>query len=483
MPDIRRPLVLAAALLLLVLGAAAYVAATFDANAYKAQIERYIKARTGYTLELEGPVAMSLWPSIGIDAGRSSLSDTDHREVLARMKRAHASIRILPLFSRRIVIDEIAVTGLQVTIVRYANGRTNIDGLLRSQERQPYALDIGGLRLRDSAVDVRDDAAKRGISLSELDVTINRIARGAPMRIELSGTARSAAPSLDASIVLKTVAEYDAAAQDWSLQELTYRMHGNMAGIPNAAVEATGRIAVNARTYDVRADGLRIVTKATWDARTLDLKLELPALQVSEEHWSAERMTLQALLETPRGRTQIALDAPRCTGNGAHWKSEAVTLAILHRGEDANFEAQTAAALSGNLQSRRIDITNLKTRFAFDAAAVAMKHIAGELSGNAAFDLAQQRAHLKLAGSVAESKFAARVVMAPLVPPTIMCDIDVDRLDLDRYLPAASRAPARVQPLDLSMLEPLRMSGTVRVGRLTLSQVTMRNARLVLARD
>ena len=475
--------VAAALLLLLALAAAAYVAATFDPNRYKSDIERYVRDSTGRTLELQGPVAMSLWPDIGIDVGRATLSDADRGGAFARMEGAHATIGIAPLLSRRIVIDGIAITGLQATVVRYADGRTSIDDLLRSQGEPSFVLDIGGLRLRESAIDVVDLAAERLVSLTGLDVTTGRIARGAPVRIELSGNARSDSPRFDARVTLKTVAAYDAVTQDWRLQEIAARLRGGVAEIRDAAVEASGRIVVNARTYDVRGESLRIAAKSAWEAGKADVRLAIPALRASDGRWSAEHVELQALLEAPRSRTEVSLEAPHSTGNSTLWKSAAVTLAIVHRGPQSNLEAQIAAALSSDLQTRHLDMTDLETRFTVQASALRMKRIAGELSGNASVDLVRQRAPLQLAGSVAESRIKAHLAVTPLIPPAVVCDIDVDRLDLDRYLPAASRAPAREQSLDLSALRPLRASGTVRIGLLTMSQVTVKNARLVLARD
>jgi len=470
-------------LLLLALAAAAYFAVTFDPNRYKSDIERYVKNSTGRTLELEGPVAISLWPGIGISIGRATLSNANEDGAFARMGGAHVSFDILPLLSRRIVVDEMQITGLHATVVRYADGRTNVDDFLRSQAQPSFVLDIGGLRLRDGGIEVVDLATGRRVSLSGLDATTGRIARGAPLRIEVSGTARSDAPHLDAKLTLQTLAAYDTVTQEWALQDIAARMRGDAAGLRDAAVEMSGRIAVNARTHAVHAENLRVAAKSVFAPGKLGVELTIPALQASDERWSAQGVKLQASLEASRSTTEILLDAPHYTGSATLWKSAPVKLAITYRGPETHLVTQIAAAFSGDFRTGRIDMPDLTTTFDLETNVLRSKRIAGELSGTASIDLVQQDARVQLAGRVAESRIKARLDVAPLAPPAIVCDIDVDRLDLNRYLPAASRAPSRERLLDLSSLRPLRASGTVRVGALTISQVTVKNARLVLARD
>ena len=43
-------------LIILVVGAAAIFALTFDPNKYKGEVERIVKERTGRTLQLKGPL-------------------------------------------------------------------------------------------------------------------------------------------------------------------------------------------------------------------------------------------------------------------------------------------------------------------------------------------------------------------------------------------------------------------------------------------
>jgi len=76
------------------------------------------------------------------------------------------------------------------------------------------------------------------------------------------------------------------------------------------------------------------------------------------------------------------------------------------------------------------------------------------------------------------------VDVAGFTPPGINFDIDIDQLDIDRYMPptaggksAGGQKPPE-QPFDLSGLKNLRANGTLRIGSLRASGVKASNVRL-----
>src|SRR3977135_3563271 len=79
----------------------AIVAATFDPNKYKPEIAAAVKDKTGRTLAIEGNLALTFFPSIGIAVGKTSLSEPNGRGIFARFDDAKMSLALLPLFSRQ----------------------------------------------------------------------------------------------------------------------------------------------------------------------------------------------------------------------------------------------------------------------------------------------------------------------------------------------------------------------------------------------
>jgi AsmA protein len=136
--------------------------------------------------------------------------------------------------------------------------------------------------------------------------------------------------------------------------------------------------------------------------------------------------------------------------------------------------------------------------FRLDArATLGERALKAELSGTLRIDLARSEAAAQLAGRIDESGVKANLAVASFAPARLKFGVDIDRLNLDRYLsggkPAATAgsappskaagtaAPAKAadasgnEPLDLSALNALNAEGPLRVGTLTAHRVTLSN--------
>ena len=143
--------------------------------------------------------------------------------------------------------------------------------------------------------------------------------------------------------------------------------------------------------------------------------------------------------------------------------------------------------------------TALKTRLKFDpgksanlddievdasGAAAGMTKLALKLTGSAAVDLAKEQAQANLAGKAVDSNIKAKLNVANFAAPVIRFDVEIDQLDLDRYLaqqppgksvPAAKKAPEKETPFDLSGLKGLNAAGTLKIGSLKANNVKASN--------
>ena len=73
--------------LVLVVGALfAYVAATFDPNAYKPQIIQLVKEKKNRNLKLDGDIKLSFWPNVGAELGKVSLSEAKSEKEFAAVE-------------------------------------------------------------------------------------------------------------------------------------------------------------------------------------------------------------------------------------------------------------------------------------------------------------------------------------------------------------------------------------------------------------
>jgi len=104
-----------------------------DPNDYKDRITAAVNQATGRTLTLEGDLSLKVFPRIGIGLGAAQLSNAQGfgAEPFASIESAELRVGLLPLLSRRVEIDRAILTGLNLNLERNAAGVTNWDDLAR----------------------------------------------------------------------------------------------------------------------------------------------------------------------------------------------------------------------------------------------------------------------------------------------------------------------------------------------------------------
>ncbi len=150
-----------------------YVAIEVDPNDYKPQIVAFVRDETGRTPNLEGKIGLKLFPRIGLNLGKASLSGPEGKGQFASMDNAMLDMAWLPLLRGSLEVDRIAIDGLHVRLVRHSDGTTNYDDLAGGKAggaRKPE-FDIGGITVANSSVSLEDEktGSKRvfdGISLA-----------------------------------------------------------------------------------------------------------------------------------------------------------------------------------------------------------------------------------------------------------------------------------------------------------------------------
>jgi len=121
-----------AGLVVLAIAGAIVFALTFDPNRYKSEIEQAVKERTGRTLKLQGDLKVAIFPSLGADVAKVSLTERGSDQEFLSLDSAHASVAVLPLLRGEVIVDKVKVSGLKARIVKDKNGKFNFDDLLQA---------------------------------------------------------------------------------------------------------------------------------------------------------------------------------------------------------------------------------------------------------------------------------------------------------------------------------------------------------------
>jgi AsmA protein len=423
-----------AIVVLLVLVAVA-VSLLFDPNDYKDEITAAVQDSTGRELTLDGDLELALFPTIRIAVGSAALSNAPGfgDEPMARIGSASLSVALLPLLAQRVKISQARLTGLELNLARDRRGANNWQ-------------DLGGRGTPAADAPAADGAA----APADLDLGVGAI------EIE------------DARIVWNDAAtgsrweltDFGLTAEDFGVGErFPLHMEFALAGADvavqvDADMQATLAIADNAYRLDelaVTVDG----SGEGWPGGPSQavLNFESLAANLADESLELSGLTLEFLGITMAG----SLSGQRLLSNlaltGAVDIREFAPREVLERFE---VDVQTADAAV-------LTRASAKANLLYNSSQIGLRDMQLTLD---------------------DSTLMGRVA---LEGERITFDLDVDDINVDRYLPPSqeSDAPAEEGSLDeidlpLEVMRTVDARGELKFGQAKFSGLTLTNAAFAL---
>ena len=464
-------------LVALLVVAVAVLVSTFDANRYKTNIEQAAHDKLGRTLTFDGPLSLSLFPTIALALPQTTLSERGSNAQFVSLDRARVSLALLPLLSGRLEVGTVSLYGLRATIERRADGTSNVDDLsggagakAAPQPSQPGGptvvgqFEVGGIEIVDAQVTYRDDSAHNTITVSKLHLKTGKLATRSTTAVDFSAQVATTQPPTSVELSLKTVADVDLERRAFGVRDLDARARGRSG------------------------------------ADQFDATLTAPKIALDPNHASGELVKLVAKLTGEHAlHAEVALHNLAGTSDAISADTISVDLDAAHGPQ------KVAAHLAGPLKiavaAQKVELPKLGGDVNLESPTLPQKSLKVNLDGSASLDAHAQQISAQLRERFDETNATTRVDVHEFAKPHIGFDIDVDRLNLDRYLPAApatpatpvatlsggaspaaappaSKAAAPDPKVDLSALKPLNLTGEVRVGALQVHGLKVAKARL-----
>ena len=465
--------------------AAAYIAATFNPNSYKPQIIQIVKDKKKRTLKLDGDIKLKFWPSIGADLGKLALSEFQSDTEFASVENARVALKLMPLLSKKVVVDEVEIKGVRATVVKYKDGRLNIDDLLskdEKKEKDAVEFDIDHVRLENANLTFRDEGQRASYALSNVNLTTGRIAPNVPGKIDLSMTVQGDKPKINLGVSLKSKLTFDLEQQVFVLEGLGLEAKGQAADISNLNGKVSGSITAKLKSGEFATSALSAAVTGTSGKDNFDIKLDAPKLLVTQAKATGDKVTVVAKITNPQGTTQANVVLPGIEGTAQAFKAAGMTLDLDMKQGDQTIKARVTSPLSGNFQTQQINLPQLGIAITATGPNLPGKSISGNLAGSASVNGSKQQVQANLAGKVSDSTIKAQVGVNGFAPPGLTFDVDIDQLDLDKYAPQGGAKPAAgggaEKPFDLTGLRALRASGKLHIGTLKASNLKASNIRL-----
>ena len=180
--------------IVLLVAAAIILPLVLDPNDFRDDISGAVSSRTGHELTIEGDLELSVLPFLGVEIGRTSLSNAPGfgDQPLLAINGASVGVRLMPLLSRRLEVSNVTLDGLRLNLVRDEQGNANWDALADagetpedgptppdSEAQKSFDLnEVAGISLTDAHIVFDDRQAGERVQLELGEFGSGRISGG-----------------------------------------------------------------------------------------------------------------------------------------------------------------------------------------------------------------------------------------------------------------------------------------------------------------
>ena len=405
-----------------------------DPNDYRDDIEQLVEEKTGRELTLSGDLKLSVFPWIALETGPAALGDAPGfgDEPFVSIQDARVGVRLLPLLRGKVEVGNVRLDGARIRLITDENGSQQLGGSRRERsrgdaaptrertdrgadDRRPRDQRRGGRRWRTGR-------RRRRRDVRDFNLKTGRLASGEPFDFT-TDFVLDQDPSLSAKVQVAATVTADLERNVHRLAEPKIDVNVSGAGLSRRRRSGRSPREVARSGYRrrscTRLDGLTL--KTTWKGDGL------PAAGVPvafSAQGSATRISRRRRWSSPDWMPTLA---------GAHLTGSLTGAEILD-----------APKLHGLAQARSAVAARMAAEARHRAAADhAIRTCCKQLS------FASNVALTKILGRGRRHRAAARrhdcegmLGVADFAAKALRFDLNVDRINADRYLPPPVEKPA-----------------------------------------
>lgn len=433
-------------LIILVVAAIIIVPMVVDPNDYKEQIVSEVKNHTGRDFQIEKDLTLSVFPWIGIETGGVTLGNAEgfKNGTMLEVDKLGVKVMLLPLLSGNVEVDTLELVGLNANLEVDKSGKTNWDDLAGEKEAAeakankkgqkkdkeaavPIAsLKIQGIRIEDANVSWDDRSKGENYQLQGLRIETGALEPETLVPVSLGLSLSSTKPQMAVVLSLNGEVKGNAKLNRFDVSDLLLNVSAKGEGLPAEGVKL--KLSSNL-VADVYKDSLQVS----------DLKLNGSGVAVSGQA-SIARMT-----KAPEIDAQLSLQETNV-------KTLAAVFAQPIETTDPNVLTKISSNLSLKMKNGGLFIDPLK---------------------------------LKLD----DTNIDGYLRIPDMEGPIIRTSMNVDEIDVDRYMPPKSEAeqanvssssaagkPAAGNPL--GAIVGLDLEAMLNVGKLKVNNLRMNDVKL-----
>ncbi|MGH8671657.1 MAG: hypothetical protein ACREUA_06440, partial [Burkholderiales bacterium] len=325
------------------------------------------------------------------------------------------------------------------------------------------------LRVNDAALDIDDRKTRRRIDFTDLDLSTGRLAGGVPAPVDIAFRTKTTEPATDVALHLTGLLLLDPETGLYALRGMNIGLQGSALGLSGIDARLGGEF--EARSERLHLAEARLVLRAKRGGEPLDMDIKVPRLEYKSDRVTSQRMELNASIGAAGEQLTARLTVPELEGNTESVKSAPVTLYVNGRLAESTLEGRVTGSLRGAMAARILEFPDMDGQLSIINPALPKGRVSATLAGGAHLDISQGVLRTRFDAHLDDSRITAAMTMTGFDKQAYAIDVDIDTLDLDRYRSPKTRGAHSDRPFDLSSLESLNATGSVRIGELKLAGV------------
>ena len=470
------------ALLALIVVAVLLVVILVDPNDFRDDIAGIVERETGRKLTLTGDLKLSVFPWIALETGAASLSEAPGfgDEPFVSIESARFSARLWPLLRGELEIGSVALNGARIRLITDERGRENWADLAErnaapgepTNTTSPLPT-IAGIKITDSSVTMEDRQTNARRIVRDFNLESGRFQSGEPFPLKLEFVLEEGS-ALSVKVHVESTAIADLAGNKHRLDDPDIEVVLSGQGYPPEGIPVQVRaksVSLDIGQELYQLDGLDVAT--TWKGDGF------PPAGIP--------VTAQAKLLSANLATQVAdFSELQVDVAGARISGDL-------RGE----EILDNPRLSGPLRLAPVSPREWLPKLGIAVPTTSDATVLRELSFASTAALTKESATLnEVQLKLDETTATGSLGVVNFDSKALRFDLDVDRLNVDRYLeppPPESAAKAKETQreaksppteIPIDTLRELNARGELRVGEAIFAGVKFTRLRLgVNARD
>jgi len=427
-----------------------------DPNDHKDRIIAEVKQLTGRDLSINGDIGLTVFPWLGLELNALSLSNPPGfgKQPFASVEEAKVRVKLMPLLlDRTLEADKVQIEGLDLHLAKNAQGQTNWEGLTgeqapaktrtqaptepeTGQDQGLAGFTIGGVSVQDANVVWDDRSTGQHFAIQDLQLKTGPLTPGEPVDVTLELGLQSQQPPLQGRFELESKLNSKPEQQYFAMEDLLLKLKLKGESLPKDGLDA-------------KLTGNVYLDNARGSLETKDLRLE------------SGDLTLQAGL----------------------------------KGQDL----QSKPSFTGSLKLDEFSPREWLERFDLTVPQTSDPQVLKQLSLAASFHATPDLvAFDKLNLQLDQTKVKGQLELLQPGDPLYKFALDIDQIDLDRYLPPQPESPAgaagstpaetatqKESPLfPVELLRKLKLDGNLRIDSLTANKIKAKAIQLkVKAKD